>query len=189
MRKNFFPLRVTEPWPRLPREAVESPSLEIFKPRLDAVLCSLLWVTHRGPFQPLLFCDSVKEIRDHKRGTGKGARYLLPAEEKWTEFRYKLRLSDTSLVPVHCKRNQTSHLTCEHRTHGEICQTKEPGHTARLAPSYRPSGKKEMRPVFKVDSVVLFSLQKRVDWHNVLLLKLSLKSVPVQIEHEKCHLS
>ena len=43
--QNFFPLRVTEPWPRLPREAVESPSLEIFKPRLDAVLCSLLWVT------------------------------------------------------------------------------------------------------------------------------------------------
>jgi len=44
-RKNFFPLRVTEPWPRLPREVVESPSLEIFKTRLDAVLCSLLWVT------------------------------------------------------------------------------------------------------------------------------------------------
>jgi len=42
MRKNFLPLRVTEPWPRLPREAVESPSLEIFQPRLDAVLCSLL---------------------------------------------------------------------------------------------------------------------------------------------------
>jgi len=31
--------------PRLPREAVESPSLEIFKSWLDAVLCSLLWVT------------------------------------------------------------------------------------------------------------------------------------------------
>jgi len=42
MRKNFFPLRVTEPWNRLPREVVESPSLEIFKTRLDAVLCSLL---------------------------------------------------------------------------------------------------------------------------------------------------
>jgi len=41
-RKNFFPLRVTEPWNRLPREAVESPSLEIFQTRLDAVLCSLL---------------------------------------------------------------------------------------------------------------------------------------------------
>ena len=41
-RKNFFPLRVTEPWPRLPREAVESPSLEIFQPRLAAVLCGLL---------------------------------------------------------------------------------------------------------------------------------------------------
>ena len=42
MRKNFFPLRVTEPWNRLPREVVESPSLEIFKTRLDKVLCSLL---------------------------------------------------------------------------------------------------------------------------------------------------
>ena len=41
-RKNFFPLRVTEPWNRLPRKAVESASLEIFKTRLDVVLCSLL---------------------------------------------------------------------------------------------------------------------------------------------------
>ena len=41
-RKNFFPLRVTEPWPRLPREVVDSPSLEIFNMRLDEVLCTLL---------------------------------------------------------------------------------------------------------------------------------------------------
>jgi len=39
MRRIFFPLRVTEHWNRLPREAVESPSL---KTRLDEVLCSLL---------------------------------------------------------------------------------------------------------------------------------------------------
>jgi len=42
MRKNFFPLRVTEHWNRLPREAVESPSLEILKTHMDKVLCSLL---------------------------------------------------------------------------------------------------------------------------------------------------
>jgi len=42
MRKNFFPPRVTEPWNRLPREAMESFSLEIFKTCLDEVLCSLL---------------------------------------------------------------------------------------------------------------------------------------------------
>jgi len=41
MRKNF-PLRVMEHWNSLPREAVDSPSLEIFKTRLDKVLCSLL---------------------------------------------------------------------------------------------------------------------------------------------------
>jgi len=45
MRKSFFPLRVTEPWHRLPRDAVESPSLDIFKTCLDKVLCSLLWAT------------------------------------------------------------------------------------------------------------------------------------------------
>jgi len=42
MRKNFFPLRVTEHWNRLLREAVESSSLEIFKIRLDKILYSLL---------------------------------------------------------------------------------------------------------------------------------------------------
>ncbi|KGL72991.1 hypothetical protein N309_02456, partial [Tinamus guttatus] len=38
VRKNFFPVRVAEPWNRLPREAVESPSLEIFQTRLNATL-------------------------------------------------------------------------------------------------------------------------------------------------------
>jgi len=42
MRKNFFTLRVTEHWNRLPREAVDSHSLEIFKTHLDKVLCNLL---------------------------------------------------------------------------------------------------------------------------------------------------
>jgi len=42
MRKNFFTLRVMEPWKRPPREVMESPSLEIFKTHLDVVLCSWL---------------------------------------------------------------------------------------------------------------------------------------------------
>jgi len=42
MRKNFFPLRVTEHWNRVPREVVESPSLEIFSACLDKFLCNLL---------------------------------------------------------------------------------------------------------------------------------------------------
>jgi len=41
-RKNFFTWRMTEHWNRLPSEAVDSLSLEIFKTCLDAVLCSLL---------------------------------------------------------------------------------------------------------------------------------------------------
>ena len=36
--KRFFAVRVTEHWHRLPREVVESPSLDIFKSHLDMVL-------------------------------------------------------------------------------------------------------------------------------------------------------
>ncbi|KFV82924.1 hypothetical protein N308_04409, partial [Struthio camelus australis] len=42
MRKNLFPVRVTEHWNRLPRGVVESPSLEIFKTRLDVILGNML---------------------------------------------------------------------------------------------------------------------------------------------------
>jgi len=42
MWKNFYTVRVTEHWNRLPRETVESPSMETFKAHLDTYLCHLL---------------------------------------------------------------------------------------------------------------------------------------------------
>ncbi|KFV80513.1 hypothetical protein N308_01192, partial [Struthio camelus australis] len=42
MRRNFFTVRMKEHWNRLPRQAVESPSLEIFKSHLDMVLGNML---------------------------------------------------------------------------------------------------------------------------------------------------
>ena len=59
---------------RLPKEAVDAPSLEAFKARLDVALGSLVWwlVTlhiagglklddHHGPFQPRPFYDLLNE--------------------------------------------------------------------------------------------------------------------------------
>ncbi|KFV82909.1 hypothetical protein N308_04394, partial [Struthio camelus australis] len=42
LRQNFLTVRVTEHWHRLPREAVESPSLEIFKSHLGVILGNML---------------------------------------------------------------------------------------------------------------------------------------------------
>ncbi|KFO75104.1 hypothetical protein N303_07602, partial [Cuculus canorus] len=42
IRRNFFTKRVVRHWHRLPREAVDTPSLEVFKARLDGALGSLV---------------------------------------------------------------------------------------------------------------------------------------------------
>ena len=72
IRRKFFTQRVVTHWNRLPKEAVDAPSLEAFKARLDVALGSLVWwlVTlhiagglrlddHCGPFQPRPFYDSM----------------------------------------------------------------------------------------------------------------------------------
>jgi len=43
-RKNYCTVRVVKHWNKLPREAVELPSLEIFKHGLGTALSKLLWV-------------------------------------------------------------------------------------------------------------------------------------------------
>ncbi|KFZ64811.1 hypothetical protein N321_09531, partial [Antrostomus carolinensis] len=42
IRRKFFTQRVVRHWNRLPREAMDAPSLETFKTRLDGALGSLI---------------------------------------------------------------------------------------------------------------------------------------------------
>jgi len=42
IRKKLFTMKVVKHWNRLPREAVDAPSLVVFKARLDAALSNLV---------------------------------------------------------------------------------------------------------------------------------------------------
>ncbi|KFQ39697.1 hypothetical protein N332_03902, partial [Mesitornis unicolor] len=42
IRKKFSTVRVVRHWNRLPKEAVDAPSLEVFKARLDRTLSNLV---------------------------------------------------------------------------------------------------------------------------------------------------
>jgi len=66
-------MRVVKPWPRLPREVVDAPSLETFKAGLDGALSNLVWlkmslltagglgwVASKGPSQPKAFYASLR---------------------------------------------------------------------------------------------------------------------------------
>ena len=43
IRRKFFTQRVVTHWNRLPKEAVDAPSMQAFKARLDVALGSLVW--------------------------------------------------------------------------------------------------------------------------------------------------
>ena len=43
IRRKFFTQRVVTHWNRLPKGAVDAPSLEAFRARLDVALGSLVW--------------------------------------------------------------------------------------------------------------------------------------------------
>ena len=83
IRRKFFSQGVVIPWNRLPKEAVDAPSLEAFKARLDVALGSLVWWLatlhiagelklddHCGPFQPRPFYDSVIQDSWHIQLSG-----------------------------------------------------------------------------------------------------------------------
>ena len=63
INKKFFTMGVVKPWPRLPREVVDAPSLETLQARLAGALSTLSelkmslltaegldWMTFNGPF-------------------------------------------------------------------------------------------------------------------------------------------
>jgi len=59
IRKTFFTMRVVRHWSRLPREAVDTPSLAVFKARLDGALSNLVWWKVSLPMAGVLELDDL----------------------------------------------------------------------------------------------------------------------------------
>ncbi|KAK4819002.1 hypothetical protein QYF61_022833 [Mycteria americana] len=66
IRKKFFPMRVVRHWNRLPREAVDAPSLEVFKARLDGALSNLPFQAFSDPHWPK-FLELQQVTGSHQR--------------------------------------------------------------------------------------------------------------------------